>query len=477
MLLSKSFLLKAVPGAEFFCGMMPLSLASEWVFYNSGKEVEASFDSRAVTIDSIFFALKGQVVDGHDFLKQALQNGAGAFVVSKNHPQIKFSDFANKLIIVVPDTYQALIDMAKAWRSALDIPIVGISGSIGKTSTKEILRSILKQDDSAFYISVQNQNTFIGLCVNILNVKCSCKIAAFEVGISEPGEMAVKADILLPTIGLITRISYSHMSQFGTLQNIANEKRLLFKNFKDREVGIIFGDQALLTNVCYHHPISTFGFKTKNRVQARKIKFIKDQAGVLVTEFTLKWYGQKTKIKFNNINQGLISNVLAAATIAYFLKIPFTSVIKGIESYSSFENRFEQKKLKNNLGVVISDCYNANPESMKAAITAFTQMQCKGKKIAVLGDMLELGSREIYWHRNIGKLLNKMLNIDSIILVGNLTKYTQGMLLPRIPVVWVKDCKEAARILKGQLKQQDSLVLVKASHGMALDKLVEKLAA
>ena len=202
-----------------------------------------------------------------------------------------------------------------------------------------------------------------------------------------------------------------------------------------------------------------------------------NKSGMLLTEFNLKWYGQKAKIKFNSINQGLLSNALAACTIAYFLKVPFSSVIKGIESYTSFDNRFEQKKLKNDLGFMISDCYNANPESMKAAITAFDQMQNKGKKIVVLGDMLELGNREVYWHRNLGKLLNKVLNINFIILVGNLIKYTQSMILPGVPVVHVKDWHEAEKVLMEQLSQSSSLVLVKASHGVSLDKLVEKVVA
>lgn len=477
MLLSKSFLLNALPNAMFFCNGVQLKAVDEWIFYNSGKEIEVSFDSRSIIKDSIFFALKGQRVDGHDFLDQALQSGAGAFVVSKDYAPINRAKFSDKLVIVVPDTYQALVDLAKSWRLTLDIPVVGITGSIGKTSTKEILRSILKQTDIPFYISMKNQNTFIGLCANILNVTSSCRVAAFEVGISEPGEMSIKADILRPTIGLITRISYSHMSQFGSLQNIANEKRLLFKHFKDKEVGIIFGDQPILTDVCYYHPISTFGFKTKNRVQARKVAINTDESGMLVTEFNFKWYGQRSKIKFNNINQGIVSNALAASTIAYFLKVPFASVIKGIESYTSFDNRFEQKKLKNDLGFMISDCYNANPESMKAAITAFDQMQNKGKKIVVLGDMLELGNREVYWHRNLGKLLNKVLNINFIILVGNLIKYTQSMILPGVPVVHVKDWHEAEKVLMEQLNQSSSLVLVKASHGVSLDKLVEKVVA
>lgn len=490
MLLSKDFLVNAVPYAKFYANGVELTPADDWNFYNSGNDVYVAFDSRMVKSDSVFFAFKGQSLDGHDFLQQAIDSGACALVISKdikscldniNKNKVKKNkinkNFVNHLIISVPDTYNALVDMAKAWRATFDFPVIGITGSIGKTTTKEILRSILQQTDVPFYISEKNQNTFIGLCANILNVKSSCKVAAFEVGMSESGEIAVKADILRPTIALITKISYSHISQLGSLQNVAYEKRQIFKNFKDKEIGIIFGDQSILTDAYYVNPIARYGFKTRNQVQARKIKITTDVSGHFITEFNLKWYGQTAKIKFNSIHQGLLCNALAASTIAYFINIPLGAVVNGIESYTGFDNRFEQKKLKNSCGTVISDCYNANPESMKAAICAFDKMHSNGKKIVVIGDMLELGDREVYWHRNLGKILNRANSIDSVILVGSLVRYTQGMLKPDFCVIRVNDWQEAEKALQGELKLPNSLVLVKASHGIALDKLVAKVVA
>jgi UDP-N-acetylmuramoyl-tripeptide--D-alanyl-D-alanine ligase len=480
MLLTKDFLLNAMPYAKFYVNGDELTRDTDWNFYNVGKDVIVAFDSRLITSESVFFALNGQNLDGHDFLPQALDAGACVLVVSKNLKSCLnkvTKNIVNRLVIFVPDTYAALVDMAKAWRATFNFPVVGITGSIGKTSTKEILRSILQQTGIPFYISAKNQNTFIGLCANILNVSSSCKVAAFEVGVSEPGEMAVKADILRPTIALITKISHSHISQFGDLRNVAYEKRQIFRNFKDKEIGIIFGDQSILADVHYVHPVARYGFKTRNHVQARKIKNTTDLRGSFVTEFSLKWYGEKANIKFGSTHQGLLCNALAASTIAYFIEVPLGAVIAGLESYSGFDNRFEQKQLKNNLGVVISDCYNANPESMKVAISAFDKMNNNGKKIVVIGDMLELGNREIYWHRNLGKILNKASSINSIILVGNLVKYTQGMLMSDFSVIRVNDWQEAEEALSEQLKTPHSLVLVKASHGIALDKLVAKVVA
>ena len=474
MLLNQDFLLSALPNAKFYCSGAELDRQAAWSFYASGKEVAAFFDSRVVEQGGLFFALKGQVVDGHDFITQAIKNGAAAIVVSRLEC-LKGIDIADRLIILVDDTTQALIDMAKAWRTRLTCPVVGITGSIGKTSTKEILRSILASAGVQAHLTSKNQNTLLSLCTNILGVKTSCQAVVLEVGIDRTGEMELKADILRPTIAIITTVSCSHIKYFGNLNNIGVEKRQIFKNLGGSGVGIIPGDLPLLDNVCYGHPTARFGFKTKNSVQARKIKVVFDENGKMFTTFTLKWYGQKAPIKFNSIHRGMVANALAASTVAYFLHVPIEALKEGLESYTAFENRFEPRKLKDFNGFVISDCYNANPESMKAAILAFDSIKTNATKIAVIGDMLELGSREVYWHRFIGKLLNKASSIEKVVLVGDLVRYVAGMLPDEMILAKVDTWQEAEPVLKTALFTNQSVVLFKASHGIALDQLVDNL--
>jgi UDP-N-acetylmuramoyl-tripeptide--D-alanyl-D-alanine ligase len=480
MILSKSFLREALPQATFYCNGKQLDDQMQtWNFYAENETVSIAFDSRLLLEKEIFIALKGERVDGHDFLGDVLAKGAAAFIVSlpvqECLKKLDVKILGNKLIIVVPDTYQALLSLAKCWRTKLLMPVVGITGSIGKTSTKEILRSILQKAGISFYVSLNNQNTFIGLCINLLKVPLDCLVAAFEVGISKPGEMVIKADILRPTIGLITCIAHSHVLDFGSLQNISFEKRQLFKYFSAQNVGIIFGDQPLLTDVYYAHPIAKFGFKTKNQVQARKIRLVSKDDFLGMTEFNLKWYGEQTSVYVKNCHHGLIHNALAASAIAYFLKIPLKNIVEGIQTYQSFERRFETKTIRDGRGVIVSDCYNANPESMKAAIEAFNHMPSNGKKFMVLGDMLELGEKESFWHRQIGRFLNKINTVESIILVGQKSRWIAQTAPRSLPVVFAENWQMAKEKLEQLLPEKNALILVKASKDMALYKMVEEL--
>ncbi len=476
MIFDKDLLVTSFGDASFVCAGKELKNQDVWHFYHQNQEVFVAVDSRLVKKNDIFVALSGQTTDGHAFLEDALQIGASAFIVNKHDERVKMltpESVGNRLIIKVDDTYQALIALTKAWRARMTFPVIGITGSIGKTTTKELLRAIFERAGLDFYVSLKNQNTFTGLCINLLRVPLDCDVAAFEVGISKPGEMDVKADILRPTLGLITCIAHSHLLDFGSLATISYEKRRLFKHFTAQEVGIVLGDQPLLTDVYYAHPVAKFGFKTKNQVQARKVKHVVAADGKAVTEFVLKWYRQRALVRLQANHVGLVQNALAASTIAYFLKIPLSVVVEAIQSYTSFENRFETKVIKGDRGVVVSDCYNANPESMRAAILAFDKMVAKGKKIAVLGDMLELGEKEDFWHRQIGRLLGKTSTIDAVVLVGERSRMIYKTAPSSLTVEWTENWQHAQEKLEALLPEKDALVLVKASHGMTLNNIVD----
>lgn len=441
-------------------------------------DVSFSIDSRSILPGEIFLPLKGNHVDGHTFIRQALEKGAiGALVSNKDAlANVPCELLKNALIILVPDTLQALWDLAIAWRNALDIPFVGITGSIGKTSTKEILKTILIEAGKKAYVSYKNQNTTIGLPLNLLKVTQDHEVAVFEMGISERGEMEKLADVLRPSLALITCIAHAHSQGLGTMHDVSYEKRKIFKHYAPCDVGIIFGDQSVLTQAFYQHPVAKFGYKTKNQVQARKVRVVEDDQGRPRAHFILKWYGKKASITLKNNHRGLVSNSLGASSLAYFLEIPFPAVVRGLENYEGFENRFEIKHLLNNRGRLISDCYNANPESMKAALIAFDEMKVQGKKIAVLGDMLELGEKEVYWHRQIGRILRRLESIQAVILVGKRAWKIAETLPTRIDLVQATDWKEAGALLEDDLtKQKDdaSLVLVKGSLGMQLGKMVK----
>jgi len=342
-----------------------------------------------------------------------------------------------------------------------------------------MLKSIFDSAGINSCVSLKNQNTLIGLCLNILRMKKTDQVAAFELGISEKGEMEKKVEILCPTIGVITTVAHSHMATLGQLPEIAKEKKNIFKFFKQDYVGIVFGDSPLLGDSYYSHPVIRFGFKTKNHIQARRIKICKDENGNLVANFLLKIYKEKVKIRLKTHHRGNVQNSLAAAAVCNLIGVPVPEIVKGLNSFEGFEGRFEKRILKKDLGLLISDCYNASPESMRNALLAVDEIGVDGLKIAVLGDMLELGEKEDFWHRQVGRILCKALSIKEVILVGGLAKKIGETAPITAKIEYAKDWREALKKLDEKLDRvgsqniSDSLVLVKASNGMKLDNLVK----
>jgi UDP-N-acetylmuramoyl-tripeptide--D-alanyl-D-alanine ligase len=476
MRLSLSFLGAALPQGEFFVknsnGTIAASDTVKWL--EQDKEVPVAFDSRALKAGDFFVAFKGKVADAHLFIPEVLRAGAIGLLVSDKVAldRVPTDLWRGQLVIIVENTDYALVQLARAWRNELTMPIVAITGSVGKTTTKEMLRSIIEAAGVHAQVSLKNQNTVVGVCSTILNIRTDHTMAICEVGISLQGEMAERIEILRPTIAVITNVGHAHVEGLGGVHGVAFEKRQIFKYFEPHHVGIINGDQPLLTDAYYAHPIAKFGFKTKNQVQARKVILRAGLDGQIKTSFTLKWYGERADVKLSGGHQGYVVNALAASAVAYFLKIPFAAVVTGLESYKGFEARFQLCDLKNGRGKLISDCYNANPESMRAAIEAFGKMFGGKKKVAVIGDMLELGEKEVFWNRQVGRMFAKIGGVDEVILVGPLAAAAQNTMPFRTKVILAPTWKEAIPMLELAL-QEPAFVLVKGSRGVALKNVVE----
>lgn len=471
MLLTKSLLMQALPDVVFYDEAVFNTLDTQQL------EVSFSIDSRSFESGDIFIALPGAKIDGHFFIQDVVEKGAGGLIIQDTSwlKNISSDWFKNHPVIIVKNSYQALINLAKFWRSQLTIPVVGVTGSIGKTTTKEMLRHILTCAGKKVHASWKNQNTDIGLSLNLLKTRLDHDVVVLEMGIDAKGEMAVLASIAQPTIGIITAIAHSHGQFLGTLSDVAYEKRQIFSFFSSENIGVIAGDQPLLADICYNHSVVKFGFKTKNQVQARKVALVYDEHGDPKTQFVLKSYGEKAIVTLPVHHHGYVNNALAASAAAYFLNIPLAVVVQGLETYRGFEGRFEIKAIKGGLGTIINDCYNANPESMKAALKAFDVMPSKGPKIAVLGDMLELGERELYWHRQIGRVVAASSSITMAVLIGERAGHMANLISQSIQVLCAKTWEEAVPLLQKHLGQR-SLVLVKGSLGMRLKNIIDVFA-
>lgn len=455
------FFTMALPDAQFVQGSIP-----EHCFF--------SVDSRTISQGDIFVALHGENVDGHAFIGQAFDNGAAGIMIdaekkgmlaSLNAEQLK-----NKLIIACSSAHQALIRLAYVWRAQFDIPVVGITGSVGKTSTKEMLAHIVHEHGQSALISQGNQNTLIGISLNLLRMRPGHKVAIFELGISKRSEMAELVNLVRPTYALITTVGHSHMEGLGSLHDIAVEKRDIFKLFDEKSIGIINGDIPLLSKVSYVHPVIRFGCKTSNQIQARKIRIEGNK-----TQFLMKLYKQKYEITIPYGHLGFVYNALAATSLAYMLNIPDNVIVRALQQPLSIKGRFNVIPARSGGSMIIDDCYNANPESMKASLVAFEHYETSLNKIAVIGDMLELGTDSLFWHRQIGRFLRKVPSLKRLILVGDLVQSTKKTVPMGLPVEAVATWQDALELLRKDEALNKSLILVKASHGMALTKLVDHL--
>ncbi len=452
------FVNSAVPDATIVSNIFP-------------EQIRFSIDTRTLQEGDIFIAISGAKVDGHDYIDQAFKKGAAGIMIAAHKKdllaRLDAKKIAKKLVLVVHDTVQALIQLASLWRSKFDIPVIAITGSVGKTSTKEMLSNILTLNGNKFLASQGNQNTRIGVSLNILRMKSEHQIAIFELGINKRGEMAELSRILRPTISLITAIGHCHMEGLGSLADIALEKRDVFKFFTEKNIGIVNGDQPILSAVSYPHPVLKFGTKTTNQIQARKIRL-----SSIHVSFVMKIYKEKYQVTLTKPHTGVVFNALASTAIAQLLGVAQTTIIKGIQTPLTISGRFEPRALKSHKGTIINDSYNANPESMKAALLAFQNIQTDVQKIAVLGDMLELGVNSPFWHRQLGRFLRKVPSLSHVILVGDLVKWTKKTAPVNLTIEVVPDWTAAIESLKNKLSDE-SVVLVKGSRGVGLSNVVE----
>jgi len=452
MQLDAVFLKSVVPDVRVLHGTVPAALTF-------------AVDTRSLVKGQLFFALPGARVDGHSYLQEALEKGSGVVIAADKIALLPKTIPVHALVLAVSDPLDALIAWATAWRSRFTYPVAAVTGSVGKTTTKEIAAHMLSCAGKRYLVSRGNLNTVLGVAMTISQMDDSHDGAIFEVGIQKKGEMERIIKMLNPTTGVITCIAHSHMEGLGSLADIAAEKRGIFKKLSSDSIGIISGDYPLLSAVSYSHPVIRFGFKTTNQIQARKLSV----QGTHLT-FVLKLYDRKYNITLMQNHRGLVNNILAAATLAHHLGASDEAIVRAAETIPVRSQRYEVCSLRNFKGILIDDCYNASPESMKAALLAFESEKAGGKKIAVLGDMLELHNSP-FWHRQIGRFLRRVPTLNHLILVGNQVEWIektapQGLIIERVPR-W----EDAVSKLSATL-EDNAVVLVKGSRGIQLQNVV-----
>ena len=411
-----------------------------------------TIDSRKITPACIFFAIKGELFDGNSFAAEALKKGAAYAVIDNPAYSIENT-------ILVSNVLESLQELAGIHRSELNIPVIGITGTNGKTTTKELLNAVL---GSHFRVQSTsgNLNNHIGVPLTILSLTKNTEIAIIEMGANHPGEIALLCEIARPTHGLITNIGKAHLEGFGGYEGVIKAKSELYHFLKKTQgTAFVNGDNTLLISLSEGIDRVLYGSKQGFQTYAN---LIESDPYLQVT-----W---NHKRKVTHINTQLVGaynleNVLATLSVADYFNIPEEKVIKAISGYVPSNNRSQQVKTDKNL--VILDAYNANPSSMQAALANFVQMKAD-KKMVILGDMLELGEESTREHYAvIGKL--KEYGFTDTILVGPEFQKASGNTLVSFP-----DISAAVKWLN-QHPIRDYTILVKGSRGIKMEKVMEAL--
>jgi UDP-N-acetylmuramoyl-tripeptide--D-alanyl-D-alanine ligase len=442
-----------------------------------------STDSRTIQEGDLFWALRGDIYDGHDFALKAMQEGASGVVVSGdwvasdrlgNGPASKRSTFSNRAIISVGDTLQALGDLAAWWRRKHRVHVVGITGSSGKTTTKEMAAAILEVGNRTLKTQ-GNFNNLIGLPLTLLRLTRDYEYAVLEMGMNRPGEISRLTDIADPDVGVIVNVGMAHLEGLLNLDGVARAKTELIEKISSKGLMILNGDDGPLMKRAslFSKPKMTFGLGEANDVTAAHI--IND--GPDGTRFSLTYRGNAWPVHIKVAGIHNVKNALAAAAVALSLNEPPEHIIEGLGAFSTIRGRFEAISLEGGI-ILVDDTYNANPSSLGAAIESIGSLVKQGGRIIVgLGEMLELGDAATAAHKEAGRKVVEGGAGWFFAMGDHARDMIEGARTAGMPVGRMKTVathQEMTREIGGVMSEGD-LILLKGSRKMQLEKVVEGL--
>ena len=439
-----------------------------------GKEEEIcddfSKDTRTIKDGDIYIGIKGQNFDGNTMWEKALENGAkGVIVQGINFSEENLEKWKEKIIIKVEDSLEALYKIAEYKRSLYNIPVIGITGSVGKTSTKDIVANVVSQKYNTLKTQ-GNYNNNIGVPFTILNLK-DHEAAVIEMGMNHLREISLLTKIAKPTISIITNIGTSHIGNLGSRENILKAKLEILEGM-EKPILVINNDNDLLSKWGKENnnniEIHTYGINEKSEVNAKGIMESTDSS-----EFICEINNKKIKIHVPVGGIHFVYNAICAVTVANLLGIEEEKIKNGIETFELTKKRMDIIELESGVKL-IDDSYNASLESMQVALKHLSQYK-ESRKIAVLGDMLELGDFAKELHEEVGKKVIEN-NIDILFCCGENAKNiaNKAQELGMKNVFYFTNKEEMQNKLKDTIEAKD-VILFKASNGMKFSSIIEFL--
>lgn len=420
-------------------------------------------DTRKIQKDDVYIGLKGEKFNGNEYYKEALENGAKVAIISGIEiPKNEIEQLKEKTIIQVEDSLEAFGNIAAYKRNLYDIPVVQITGSVGKTSTRDIVANVVRTQ----YKTLQtegNQNNAVGLPTTLLKLK-DHEAVVVESGMNHLGEMSYLGKIAKPTIAVITNVGTAHIGFLGSRENILKAKLEILENLKPDGYIVINNDNDLLNKWAKEdtkYKKYTFGIEQEADVMAYNIQINENNS-----TYNVKIDNKEYTVTVPVSGKHFVYNSLCAIAVGNLLNIAPDNIIKGISSFTLTKNRMEVDKIKNNI-TIINDAYNASYDSMKAALEYLKELP-GNRKIAVLGDMFELGDFAEEIHRKVG-IEVVTHKVDMLVTVGKLANYiadeAEYIGMPKDQVIRLNTTTEAINYLNGNL-EKDDVVLLKAANGM-----------
>ncbi len=457
----------------------------------TGKRIDANrmlisdavIDSRQVTPSSLFIALPGERVDGHEYIASAFDRGASLALVEKEPPAgIKWVDLRVPLAddfqlpeppfcLRVENTLVALQQAASHWRRQLEVGVIGITGSVGKSTTKELVAEVLSRRFNVVK-NLGNYNNEIGLPLTMLRMTRATQVAVLEMGFYVPGEIRFLCDLSLPKVGIVTNVGTVHAERAGSQESIARGKAELVENLPTDGTAILNMDDPWVRWMAdrSNAPVLSYGSEQPADITATDVT----GHGLNGIEFTLHYKELSRRIRVPLIGKHSINTVLRAVAAGFAFGMDWEEILEGLQTSTS---QLRLTGIHTRQGaLVLDDTYNASPESTVAALDLLSEIP--GRHVAVLGDMLELGPYEESGHRLVGQ--KAAASADQLVTVGTKARVIADEALVNgmsaSSITSVDTVSEAASILKSQLVESD-VVLIKGSHGLRMDRIVAEIEA
>ena len=433
-----------------------------------------STDTRKMAPGHLFLALRGERYDGHDFLAEAINAAAAGLIVQSERAIPEELRGNNLVVITVSSTLKALGDLAQWWRRQWGGRVVAITGSNGKSTTKEMAASILSLKANTMK-SPGNFNNLIGLPLTILSLEGDHKMAVLEMGMNRPGEIARLTEIAGPDIGLITNVARAHLEGVGGLQGVVKAKAELLGMMPKGSTAILNGDDELTAGLAstFRGPVVTFGLGKMNQVRAGNIRKIANSTQA----FTLSMNSESIRVKINLPGIHNVFNALGGTAVAFCLSVSKELIAQGLEDFRPLQGRFQIIDLNGGIRI-IDDTYNANPSSLRAALKTIKELKGKEQGLVVgLGEMMELGEETPKYHFDAGQLIAAMGARYLVVLGEHGQQVIEGARKGSMNAAETQLATTHAEMsdaIKAHVRQGDILFL-KGSRKVALDKVVEAI--